>query len=371
MSNRRIIDSFNAWRQTGEPIVMATVFATEGSTYSKAGHRIIIATNGDYQGLVSGGCVEGDLAAHAHMVFITGEARTITYDLRQDEDEIWGMGVGCDGVLKILLQRLDADSGYEPFNTITERQTAANGGGTCVTVIESEDKELLPGATWVNWGDDSLAWQMPEDRMSAIKNQSGTLGKESKPRLLRQPSRGGAFTALHVPIQPIPRLLIMGAGPDAAPLLAMANEVGWFVTIIDHRQARIDDPAFSSAEHRLCIPSEEVPSAIDLDQFSAAVIMSHNLEADGLYLTHLSTHQSTHQSTSPRIRYIGLLGPKKRRDRLVKARDLGDTAFTKRLHGPAGLPIGADSPESIALSILADIHQHLDQAAEDQHVETA
>jgi len=366
MSDRRIIDSFNEWRKTGEPIVMATVFATEGSTYSKAGHRIIIATNGDYQGLVSGGCVEGDLAAHAHMVFITGEARTITYDLRQDDDEIWGMGVGCDGVIKILLQRLDADTEYEPFRTIAERQTVANGGGTCVTVTESEDSELLPGATWVDWGDDSLAWQMPEDRMSAIRNQSGTLSKMSKPKLLRQPSRGGAFTALHVPIQPIPRLLILGAGPDAAPLLAMANELGWFVTVIDHRQARIDDPAFSSADHRLCIPSEEVPAAVDLDQFSAAVIMSHNLEADGLYLTHLSTHLST----KARICYIGLLGPKKRRDRLIKAHDLGDTELISRLHGPAGLPIGAHSPESIALSILADIHQQLDQAAEDQHDES-
>jgi len=361
MSNRSIIDSFNEWRQTGEPIVMATVYATEGSTYSKAGHRIIISTNGDYQGLVSGGCVEGDLAAHAHMVFVTGEARSITYDLRQDEDDIWGMGVGCDGLLKILLQRLDADSNYEPFRTIAERQTIANGGGTCVTVTESEDRELLPGATWIDWGDDSLTWQMPEDRMSAIRNQSGTLGKASKPKLLRQPSRGGAFTALHVPIQPIPRLLILGAGPDAAPLLAMANEVGWFVTVIDHRQARIDDPAFCSAEQRLCIPSEKVPSAIDLDQFSAAVIMSHNLEADGLHLTHLS--MNTH------VRYIGLLGPKKRRDRLIKAHDLGDKAFINRLHGPAGLPIGADSPESIALSILADIHQHLNDKAEDEHGE--
>jgi xanthine/CO dehydrogenase XdhC/CoxF family maturation factor len=357
MSSRRIIDSFNTWRQADEPLVMATVYATEGSTYSKAGHRIIISTSGDYQGLVSGGCVEGDLAAHAHMVFVTGEARTITYDLREDDNAIWGMGVGCDGVIKILLQRLDAATDYEPFRTIAERQTVPHGGGTCVTVIESEDSDLPTGATWIDWGVDSLAWQMPEDRMSAIRNQSSTLGVMSKPKLLRQPSRGGAFTALHAPITPIPRLLILGAGPDAVPLVTMANEIGWFVTVVDHRQMRIDDPVFSTAEHRVCAPFKEFPSAVELDQYSATVVMSHNLEADGQYLSHLTAHAG--------IRYIGLLGPKARRDRLVEAHDLGDPAFTNRLHGPAGVPIGADSPETIALSILADIHQALEQAQDD------
>ena len=353
MSNRRIIESFNDWRQAGEPLVLATVYATEGSTYSKAGHRIIISTNGDYQGLVSGGCVEGDLAAHAHMVFVTGDARTITYDLREDDNAIWGMGVGCDGVIKILLQRLDAATDYEPFRTIAERQTVPHGGGTCVTVIESEDSDLPRGATWIDWGADSLAWQMPDDRMSAIRNQSNTLGKMSKPKLLRQPSRGGAFAALHAPITPIPRLLILGAGPDAVPLVAIADEVGWFITVVDHRQVRIDDPAFSAVEHRLCIPIKEFPSAVELDQYAAAVVMSHNLEADGQYLSQLTTTTGIH--------YIGLLGPKARRDRLVEAHDLGNPAFADRLHGPAGVPIGADSPETIALSILADIHQALGQ----------
>ena len=156
------------------------------------------------------------------MVFTTGDARTLTYDLPyglSEEDEmLQNMGIGSEGAIKILLQRLDAASGYEPFRTIAERQTTPHGGGTCVTVIESEDSELPPGATWIDWGADSLSWQMPDDRMSAIRNQSNTLGTTPIPKLLRQPSRGGAFTALHAPIIPIPRLLILGGGPDAAYL---------------------------------------------------------------------------------------------------------------------------------------------------------
>jgi len=353
MSSRRIIDRFHDWQKDDEPLVLATVYDTEGSTYSKAGQRIIISVNGEYQGLVSGGCVEGDLAAHAHMVFVTGDARTITYDLREDENAIWGMGVGCDGVIKILLQRLDAATDYEPFRTIAERQVLPGGGGTCVTVIESEDNHLPPGATWVDWGDSHLAWQMPDDRRSAIQNQSNTLDKIAKPKLLRQPSRGGAFTALHAPIATIPRLLILGAGLDAVPLVTIANEVGWFVTIVDHRQIRIDDPQFAGAEHRLCIPLKTFPSTVTLEHYAAVVVMSHNLEADGQYLSQLTTRTD--------IRYIGLLGPRARRDRLIKTHELDDPAFIARLHGPAGLPIGAYSPETIALSIIAEIHQVLDQ----------
>ncbi len=349
MSTRHIIDSFNAWRETETQLVLATVIATEGSTYSKAGHRILIAPSGDYQGLVSGGCLEGDLAAHAHTVFVTGDARTITYDMREDDNNVWGMGVGCDGLIRILLQRLDAGTDFEPFRTIAERQLAPSGASLCVTVVESEDRDLPTGATWIDWGDGSLAWRMPDDRQSAIRNQSGTLHTGAQPKLLRQPSRGGAFTALHAPIVPVPRLLILGAGPDAAPLFTMADQIGWLTTVVDHRQARIDDPAFATAEQRRCIALDHFPGAVVLDQYAAAIVMSHNLEADGQYLSHLTAANG--------IGYIGLLGPVARRDRLVRQAGIDDPNFLARLHGPAGLPIGSDSPETIALSILAEIHQ--------------
>lgn len=349
MSTRHIIDSFNVWRATETQLVLATVIATEGSTYSKAGHRILIAPNGDYRGLVSGGCLEGDLAAHAHTVFVTGDARIVTYDMREDDNNVWGMGVGCDGLIRILLQRLDADTGFEPFRTIAERQLATSGESLCVTVVESEDRELPTGATWIGWNGGSLAWRMPDDRESAIRNQSSTRRAGAQPGLLRQPSRGGAFTALHAPIARVPRLLILGSGPDAAPLFAMADQIGWLTTIVDHRQARIDDPAFATAEQRHCIALDHFPGDIVLDHYAAAIVMSHNLEADARYLSQLTDAGG--------IGYIGLLGPIARRDRLIRQVGIDDPEFLARLHGPAGLPIGSDSPETIALSILAEIHQ--------------
>src|SRR5690606_6498005 len=123
------------WRASGEPLVLATVFETAGSTYSKAGHRILIAANGDYQGLVSGGCLEGDLAERARAVQARGVPAAVTYDMRDEADDLWGLGVGCNGLLRVFLQPLYSAEGYEPFATIAKR-LIGRGRATLATVIE-------------------------------------------------------------------------------------------------------------------------------------------------------------------------------------------------------------------------------------------
>jgi xanthine/CO dehydrogenase XdhC/CoxF family maturation factor len=106
MSVRRLIESFEGWRAAGQPVALATVYETLGSTYSKAGHRILVGVDGDYQGLVSGGCLEGDIAEHARRVLETGASQPLTYDLRDDGDDPFGLGVGCNGLIRLFLQPL-------------------------------------------------------------------------------------------------------------------------------------------------------------------------------------------------------------------------------------------------------------------------
>src|SRR5690606_9297581 len=127
MSVRRIIEAFEAWRQRGESLVLASVYDTLGSTYTKPGHRILIASNGDYRGLVSGGCLEGDLAERARAVIDSGMPRAVTYDLRDDADDVWGLGVGCNGLIRVFLQPLTPDSGFEPFASIAARLLGTAG----------------------------------------------------------------------------------------------------------------------------------------------------------------------------------------------------------------------------------------------------
>ncbi len=343
MSTRRTIDTFNAWRRDGEPLVMATVVATEGSTYSKAGHRILIAGNGDYQGLVSGGCLEGDLAEHARAVIETGQAQAIRYDLRDEADEIWGMGIGCNGVIEVLLQRLDPDAGFEPFATIAD--CAMNrGDGVCVVVVASEDDACPVGATLIDWPEDYRACGLPAGFADRAKHEAANARAHvTGPHIVQHDS----IKLLVAPIRPVPQLLILGAGPDAAPLVNMAGELGWRVTLADHRAAYLEQRAFDAAERKCHIDPERLDSIGDLERFTAAVVMSHHLATDRLYLEQLAA--------TP-IGYIGLLGPAARRERLVSDLAAAAAPLDGRLHGPVGMDIGADSPESIALAILAQIH---------------
>ena len=119
MSILQLNESFETWRDQGTPMVLVTVIATEGSTYSKPGRQMLIAQDADYQGLLSGGCLEGDVVEHAREVFATGKAKLVTYDMRdEEEDQLWGLGLGCNGLMRILLQPLQPDAGFQPFAAI-------------------------------------------------------------------------------------------------------------------------------------------------------------------------------------------------------------------------------------------------------------
>lgn len=344
MSLKATIDAFEAWRAEREPIVMVTVTRTEGSTYSKAGHRILIAGSGAYQGLVSGGCLEGDLAEHARAVVASGTPQTVLYDLRDEADEIWGMGIGCNGLIEVMLQRVDDASGYEPFATMA---TCALDGrdAVCSIVTASDDPAVPVGATVVDWSDGVSPWRMAD--AAALRAEREPLRGGHATRV----TRDAGVSILHAPLRPVPKLLILGAGPDAVPLVRMANELGWRVTIADHREAYINQDAFSAAERRCLAAPGALATVGGAQDFAAVVIMTHHLATDRAWLNALAPTD---------ISYVGLLGPRARRDRLLGEID-DPGALKARLHGPVGLSIGAGSPETIALSILAEMQAFLGQ----------
>ena len=340
-----MIQSFDAWRAAATPLVLATVYETLGSTYSKAGHRILIAANGDYRGLVSGGCLEGDLAERARAALAADRPAAVTYDLRDAADEIFGLGVGCNGLLRVFLQPLQPALGFQPFAAIAEalvgRERAA-----LATVIESSDRARPIGATVLCSGDSQRAFGVEGAAAARLAERA------------RRTLAGGAAelatddgaTVLFAPLKPIPRLLVLGAGLDAVPLVAMAAELGWFVTVADHRPAYLARGGFGRAERSLLVEPGALARTLELADFDAIIVMSHHLATDRKYLAELAAIGT---------RYLGVLGPRARRARLLA--DLAEhaSALRSRLRGPVGIDIGADSPESIALSILADLQATL------------
>lgn len=348
MTIRQLRDAFDDWRREREPLVLASVYETAGSTYSKAGARMLITGDGRFRGMLSGGCLEGDLAEHAKAVVESGAARTVTYDLGKNDQELWGLGVGCDGLMRIFLQPLPQDD-YQPFAAISD-VLAGDATGVAVTVLEPADASPAPGATLVLCDGSSRSFGLePEHRDALLVEARGAL--ESGQSRSRELELGGRrVKVLAARLVPPPRLLILGAGLDAEPVVRLATELGWRVTVQDHRPAYVDKGDFRSAERVLCLPADALSEQVLDRAYDAVIVMSHHLATDRSYLAQLARTE---------IRYVGLLGPRDRRRRLME--DLGAEAglLEHRLHGPAGFDIGADGPASIALSILAEVHDVL------------
>jgi len=348
MSTRQIVDTFDQWCHAQRNMVLATVFHTEGSTYSKAGHRILIADNGDYQGLVSGGCLEGDLAEHAARVIADGRAKRVTYDMRDDADDLWGLGIGCNGLIEVLLQRLDPPSDYEPFRSLA---AAIRGRSpiVCATIIESDDETFPTGTTLITDVDGELlpGAQVPDEYRTTLTACCLQAMNKGNTHLVTHEQSGKRLTVLYARVLPLPRMLLLGAGLDAIPVVNIANQLGWQLTIMDHRQASLEKAGFDRLSNAFCIQPEGLAAATDLAQFSAAIVMSHHLATDRVYLRQLAPSC---------IPYVGVLGPRARRDQLVEELCAAGVGGLGRIKGPIGLDIGADCAESIALSILAEIY---------------
>ncbi len=349
MTATGLLNAFSVWVDQGKSLVLASVFETEGSTYSKAGAQMLITEDGDFQGMLSGGCLEGDLAERARTVLQTGMPQAVTYDLGQNDEELWGLGVGCDGLMRIFLQPLLAESGYEPFSTMV-RALGGDSDQVAATVIETETTKLPAGATMVTVNGAITYCDVDDEYVQEISANIGVtlLERQSSYRSIAAGDTSAAV--LFSLLKPPPAILVLGAGLDAGPVVRFANELGWKVSVQDHRPAYIESGKFIDAEQVICVPVAELAGTIDLDRFAATIVMSHHLTSDREYLKQLA---------KSKVGYIGLLGPEDRRKRLLE--ELGDHAerLQGRLHGPAGLDIGGRGPASIALSIIAEMHRQI------------
>jgi len=327
-------------------MVLATVYETVGSTYTKAGHRMLIAGNADYRGLVSGGCLEGDLADRARGVLERDEPQAVTYDMRDEADDLWGLGVGCNGLIRVFLQPLTASGEYEPFASIARRLLSGSRASTA-TIIASQSNELPAGATLV-WDGETRGGSPLEPRASdRLIPGCNAARKRSRPFL---ETRADGLAVLYAPLAPVPRLLVLGAGLDAVPVVNMAAELGWLVTLADHRPAYLEKADFTAADGALLIDPPTLSRELELGEFDAVIVMSHHFVTDQTYLAQLA---------SVDLDYVGVLGPRARRERLLSALEDAGALLAPRLRGPVGIDIGADTPESIALSLLAEIHATL------------
>jgi xanthine/CO dehydrogenase XdhC/CoxF family maturation factor len=319
------------------PCALATIIATEGSTYRKAGARMLIEANGRVTGLLSGGCFELDLGQRARRVLDSGQPLITEYDMRINDDLIFGIGAGCEGMIRVLVE--DATAGGRTAQALEIASRATHGGsGAALLLGVTGEPTALGTRAW------SALESSPLDSDLTAACRRSVERRESQHLRL---ARAGAETTYWIQyVAPTPRVLVCGGGPDAEPLVALLAMLGMNVTLVDHRPAHAVPERFPRA-HVVLSAAAALASAVDLGQFSAAIVMSHHLASDSSYLRALAASS---------VPYVGVLGPRPRRERLLRDLDGAGAALATRLRGPIGLDIGAVTPEGIALAIAAEVH---------------
>jgi xanthine dehydrogenase accessory factor len=366
-------DIIEAWRALAagaapEPAVLATVVRSEGSTYRRPGARLLVMPGDEMIGLIGGGCLEGDLLEQARQVRASGEARIALYDSRSEDDIVWGLGLGCAGKIEILLEPVAGDEGgpltfigsclaeRRPglVGTVISREGAGAGdlpalASHCSASEEAGVLRFAPGGL-----QGPLALRAEEEARDAWRELFPQDGGRAPRALQREIVTGEArIELLFEAVLPLPRLLVFGAGPDAIPLVEFAVELGLQVTVVDGREAYARPDRFPDAASVVCCDvgdAQALSQRVEVDAESVALVMNHHYLRDRDALRWLLERP---------LLYLGALGPKRRsEDLLDDLRKEGlalDEAQLGRFHAPAGLDIGSESPEEIALSLLAEI----------------
>lgn len=312
LETRQVMARLAEWHAAGTPCALATVIRVQGSAYRHEGAKLAVASDGRVEGNVSGGCLEEDVREVALRVIRSGVAERREYCGSADEIAAWDLGVGCEGVVELLIEpvrdpraversMLDAE---EPFVVLTDLATHA--------------RQVLAGESAVEW----LA------------------GGDSR---LVHDGRAELFADV---LLPPPRLLVVSAGDDARHLATLAASVGFRVVVADRRPGLLTPDRFPAPIRLVETDAARLGERVVLDAEGFAVVMTHHFADDTDYLRSLLRGPT---------RYVGVLGPRQRTDRMLGILRADGPVDESRIFGPVGLDIGTDGAEQVALAVVAEL----------------
>ena len=351
-THREVVSALSRCGTDGDSVVLATVVRVTGSSYGGVGARMVIRSDSSTVGLVSGGCLESDLAEHARRVHASGRAEVVTYDTRDDDDAPWGLGLGCNGLIEVLLEPLppapgercrgahrsgagrrcaisdrDGDTGNRFRNRVCRPLAHMRFSAT------AKFNRLASGARAPLWRTRGSAWP-----------------KRSRPDGVDSYASSASVEVAFEVVMPAVRLIVCGTGPDAAPVARFASQLGWDVTVVDHRPLTDAHTArFPGARVVECAEALRLADVVPLDPRTAAVVMSHNFPRDRDYVQAL---------LAANVAYLGVLGPRARTERMLAELAAGNgphSAIGDRLFAPVGLDLGGEGPDAIALAIISQV----------------
>lgn len=343
---RTIVQAYQTIDFSRTRAALATVVRVEGSSYRRTGARMLVLDNGTYLGGISGGCLEGDALRRAQKGILLNRPSVITYDTTQDDDHQVGVGLGCNGIIDVLFTPLDPSVAGNPVRVLSGLTgirepafiVAVTGGAEALgaTLLYEDDPQFLQ-----YFPIPALAEAVLRDLQgcrAALQSRTVDYGE------------GGKTVRIFIEVVlPAIHVVAYGSNNDIYPFLQLAGNLGWDTTIVT-KTVKADKALFALATRVLDQQEEARPQ---VDAYTAEVLMTHD------YATDLRLLQGALLTPAS---YIGLLGPRKRAERMYTDLSLQGCIISdpdqQRIYAPAGLDIGASTPEEIALSILAEIRSH-------------
>lgn len=344
-----VLASIESLYERGEKMALATIVAVRGSTYRRPGARLLVPEEGDLIGNISGGCLENDVADVGRIVMQEGVARIVSFDLTADDEAVWGWGLGCNGAIELFV---------EPAEKVAEVAGALRMALeeerpiSMITVLDSSVPGVEQGNRMLVRPDGSTEKSLGDAALDTAAREAGLdLLASDRSEIRDLPAPSGEVRAFVEVLEPPLRLLICGAGHDAAPLVRAADGLGWRPVVVDDRGEFLNRDRFPEAADFVPLDRpEDVAKVAPVDERTFVVVMTHNFLRDKDYVRSLLA--------SP-VRFIAMLGPGARTQRLLTELREEGVPITDddraRIHGPAGLDLGAEGPEEIAAAIVAEI----------------
>ena len=346
---KEIIRAYDDAGKEGKRSALATVVHLDGSAYRRPGARMLITEDGKLTGAISGGCLEGDALRKAQLVIVNRQPMLVTYDTTDDDDAKLGVGLGCNGIISILIEPVNPEDENNPIailkTVLAERQEVV-----LVTLFSLEQKRSQTGTCMAITQSGILKNSLPDGALQqSLLTEAMTVLKTGTSVIKMYPAENSLSGFIEM-ISPAISFVIFGAGNDAIPLVEMAHILGWETSVVDGRANYATIQRFPVANQILVAKPEAAVTQVSFDKRTVVVLMTHNYNYDIAALRALLPLQPA---------YIGVLGPKKKLKRMVdELREEGITLDDEKLdnvYGPTGLDIGAETAEEIALSIISEI----------------
>jgi xanthine dehydrogenase accessory factor len=347
-----IINAFDKAQHEGRQTALVTLVHVEGSSYRRPGARMLVTDTGELTGAISGGCLEGDALNKALFAMHQQKNMLVTYDTTDEDDAVLGLGLGCNGIIQVLIQPVN-NTNENGLMQLLKKVTASRRNNVLVTLFSLKNRKDEQPGTIIQMNDNETVFikDIDED-LKNILEEDITASFENQQSSFRNYTLNDTDITAYIEfIPPVVSVVIIGAGNDAEPVAAMAAILGWQVTLIDDgRDKNTKKGRFIGTCQLMVVKPEDVLKNIQVDDNTFFLLMTHNYNYDLAMLRELLPKQ---------VRYIGVLGPRKKMDRMLGQLVSEGVHFTSQqltaVHNPVGLDIGAETPEEIALSMIAEI----------------